>query len=368
MQILHLSSEMTWRGGEQQIAWLIRELNVLTHRSHVFCPKDSVLGNYCINNEIPVTQYKKGTGISLPASRKYARLCRSIQPDIVHIHDSNSQTTSLIAWHIWGIKLPLVLSRRVDFPIATNIFSAWKYNHRSICKIICVSKAIDAIVRPKIRQKEKIVIIHDGIDVDRFPPHPTRRLRDLIKVDDQTTILGNVAALVDHKDHSTFIKVASLISVQNPEAKFVIIGEDLGQKKMLQNLATSLDLSDKIYFLGFRKDIPDLIGDMNVFLFTSKTEGLGSALMDAMAAGLPIVATNAGGIGEIVEHQKSGWIADVGSIEGLAQGVRYVLDNPKKVQNWIASGKAMAQNYSACKMASSTLEVYQNVLDSFKND
>ncbi|MFB6305857.1 MAG: glycosyltransferase, partial [Flavobacteriales bacterium] len=160
ISVLHVSSAKGWRGGQQQLANLCKELNKLNVVQTVFCIEGDEMQKWCIKNDITQTGFKKKGSISISNAFSLKKLAQYLGTDIVHTHDSHAHTMAVLA-SITGKKMPpIVSSRRVDFPIATNIFSKWKYDHKNVKRIICVSNAIKSIVQRGIKHKDKAVTVH----------------------------------------------------------------------------------------------------------------------------------------------------------------------------------------------------------------
>jgi glycosyltransferase involved in cell wall biosynthesis len=121
-------------------------------------------------------------------------------------------------------------------------------------------------------------------------------------------------------------------------------------------------LTDKFHFLGFRPDVPTLIADFDIFLFTSKTEGLGTSILDAFAAGIPTVATNAGGIPEIIVNNKTGLLCPVKDPKKLAQAVENLLSNELLAEKLVAGAKEKLAVFSLESLGNRTYEQYMLAL------
>lgn len=359
LNILHVSTAHTWRGGEQQIAYLYEELQRLGQQQTILCAESSALAekaqaegwNY-------VTAPKKGS-ISIPYARKLAQLSSGF--DIIHIHDSHAHNNAVLST-FFGNKTPMVLHRRVDFPVSNNIFSRYKYNHPQIKKIICVSDAIKAIMLPAISEKSKLVTIHSGVDTDRVFK-ADGRLHWEYNLPDNIRLIGNVAALAPHKDYFTFLNAAHAIWQHRPDNdfRFVIIGEG-GMRPQIEHEIQKLGLQDMVIMTGFRKDLSEVIPELDIFLITSETEGLGTSIIDAFLAGVPVVATAAGGISEIVEHEKTGLLAPVKDAGELAEQVEKLLDNATLAQQLTANARQKAATFSKQRMAEQILRQYRQIV------
>src|SRR5690606_32318917 len=150
-----------------------------------------------------------GSSLNMLYAKKLSGLCRKMQIDICHLHDAHAHSYAILAASFFNNKVPLILSRRVDFPIKKNWASNYKYNHPSIKKIICVSETIVQITAKGIRDKSKLLCIHSGIDLDKFTN--SGNLRREYDIDDDCILVGNTSALADHKDYFTFVDTAKLL-------------------------------------------------------------------------------------------------------------------------------------------------------------
>lgn len=359
MKILQLSSEKTWRGGEQQIAYLSYELGKKGMQSVYGVRHGSAFEKYCRENGLDF--------ISLPFSGEWdiitasaiKKICHGKDIDLIHAHSAHSLTSALMA-ALLGNLPPIVVSRRVDFPIRKNFLSRYKYNYKKVRKIICVSNCIAEIIKPEIIHAERIITIYDGIEIGRFEHADRTALRKEFNISPNEKIIGNVAALAPHKDYFTFLNTAKLLS-EKMQCRFVIIGE--GElKQQLQARINELNLQQLVIMTGFRNDVENLLTGFDVLLFTSSTEGLGSSVLDAMAAGVPVVATATGGIPEIIQHGKTGLLAPVNDAVTLAAEVINIINDKGLREDLIKEAKDRVLYFSKEIMAEKTAHVYKEVL------
>jgi glycosyltransferase involved in cell wall biosynthesis len=358
MRIIHLSAEKTWRGGEQQIAYLIDELNNLNVEQLVVCRKGSSFETYCINNNIPHKSLGFKNQFDLNSSLKLKTIAKDFKADIIHIHSSHAHAIAVWAYYL-GNKTNLVLSRKVDFPISKNFLSNIKYNCSAIKKIICVSDAIKNIMQNDIDDKSKCITIYDGIDLSKFK-NKSNKLRTEFNIADDVKIIASTAALADHKDYPTLIESIKQIGEQL-NAHYFFIG-DGPLRNEIQELVQKNNLQHKITFTGFRTDINDLLPDLDVFVLSSKTEGLGSSILDAYACKVPVICTNAGGIPEIVTHELTGLMSSVGDANALAKNIIRIVKDDGLRSKIIGNAFEKVKNFDKKIMAEQTLSVYKNII------
>src|SRR5690606_19919072 len=173
------------------------------------------------------------------------------------------------------------------------------------------------------------ITIHSGIDLKKFSflgKHDF--FRNQYKIPHISPIIGNTSALADHKDYFTFINTAEILIKQNDNLRFLIIG-DGNLRDEIREYVESKKLHNHIIFTGFVTNLAETLHEIDIFLMTSKTEGLGTSILDAFASKVPVVATNAGGIPELVKHEETGLIATVKDHEKLAENVNQILNEPE---------------------------------------
>ncbi|MFC2114653.1 glycosyltransferase family 4 protein [Bacteroidota bacterium] len=360
-RILHIASQDTWRGGEQQVSYLVDELRHYHCLQWVLCSEGNAMEIYCQQNGIPNYSYKKGFSRHLRNRKLLNDICERHAIDVIHVHDSVSHTLAYMS-ALYGNQSAIIVSRRVDFNVCNNRFSKRKYNNNSIVKYICVSEKIRDILGQCVTDHSKLEVVHSGVDLSRFEGKTqTGILRKDFQISESELLIGNVAALADHKDYYTFVNTAEVLTRQGINARFLIIGEGPLEDE-LKKYISSKNLSNKILFTGFRNDIPDILPELDVFLFTSKTEGLGTSILDAMACGVPVVSTNAGGIPEIVTHNENGLLADVGDSEQLSAAIiRLTRDTEFKKQIVINARHQLLNKFTKEEMARKTYLIYREV-------
>lgn len=360
IKILHISTAKSWRGGEQQLAYLYEELDQKGVEQIILCVKDSKMEAYCREKGHQFVSQVKRSGVDPFFAKRIKSICKKIDIDLIHTHDAHGHTYAIIAAALWKNKTPIIVSRRVDFSVGKSKSSFYKYNHSKVAKIVCVSDKIKEITAKDITDQSKLVTVHSGIDLTRFEnTHVPGKLKELIGVNDKF-LIGNTSALADHKDYFTFIDAAVKLNQKRKDCHFVAIGNGPLEEE-IKNYARGKGLAN-LSFIGFRNDVPEILGDLDVFLITSKTEGLGTSILDAFAQGVPVIATAAGGIPEIVHPEKSGLLCPVFDSECLSVGLDRLLDNAALQQQLIAGAKQILATHTKAATAEKTLAVYRSVL------
>jgi glycosyltransferase involved in cell wall biosynthesis len=207
----------------------------------------------------------------------------------------------------------------------------------------------------------RTVTVHEGIDLGRVEAAPPAKLHEELFLPHGAPLVGNVAALVPHKGQKHLIEAAAIVVRQVPDARFVIAGE--GElRPSLERQIKEHRLEKHVFLAGFRPDILSLHKAFDIFVMSSITEGLGTSLLDAMAASKPIVATDTGGIPEVVAHESTGLIVPPRDHEAMAAALVKLLKDPALAKRMGSAGFArVRQQFSAVKMLKETLRVYERV-------
>jgi glycosyltransferase involved in cell wall biosynthesis len=253
-------------------------------------------------------------------------------------------------------KPPLIAARRVDFHLRGNALSRWKY--RQVDCFICVSEAIRAMLVADGVPPPRTVTVNEGIDLAHVDAAPVAALREELWLPHGSPIVGNVAALVPHKGQKHLIDAAVLVVRRVPDARFVIAGE--GElKESLERQIRDLGLQKHVLLLGFRPDILSLHKAFDIFVLSSVTEGLGTSLLDAMACGRAIVATDTGGIPEVVAGRVTGTLVPPRDPRAMAAAIVALLSDEGKRRAMGDAGLARVRTrFTVERMVAATAAVY----------
>ena len=175
-------------------------------------------------------------------------------------------------------------------------------------------------------------------------------------------LVGNVAHMSDSKGQRYLLDAVPRILSAHPGTTFAIVGE--GERRAeLEERARELGIAHRVRFTGFRTDVPSLLKAFDVFVMPSVREGLGTSVLDAMAAGCPVVGTEAGGMPEVIEHRETGLVVPVGDPVSLAAAVSSLLAHPEDARSMARSARARVEaEFSADAMVEGTLAVYRDLL------
>ncbi|GMU92480.1 MAG: glucosyl transferase [Candidatus Hydrogenedentota bacterium] len=358
MNILHIDDQLGWRGGEQQASYLIAGLTKLGHRCVVAGRAAGAFlrsgfdGAEVIRVAIPCWGEMDPISPTL-----LARAVRAYDIDILHAHSSHAATYACVARKL-ARRGRVVVSRRVDFPPARNAFSAWKYAQPD--RIVAISQCINRVLRAYGVPESKLRVVMSGIDPDRLNGPPIER--DTLGIPGDAVLAGNVAALVGHKDHATLVAAMPAILREIPNFRLIVAGEG-ALRKPIESQIRELGVSHAVKLLGQRDDVPRLLRAMDLFILSSSEEGLGTSVLDAMACGVPVVATDAGGISEMVRNGETGLLAPPRDPAALAAAVvRMVRDADLRTRVKDAAAELVRDQFTVDRMVEGNLRVYEELL------
>jgi glycosyltransferase involved in cell wall biosynthesis len=357
LRILMVDSERSWRGGQGQVFLLMRGLVELGQRVTLAAPPAGAL--FERSNVLDIERIAwRGTSSPVSILELRAILLRR-RYDVVHSHASRAHGAVSIART--GLRdAPLhVVSRRVDFEVARGPLGKWKY-HRGADAWIAISNGVrDVLVRGGVKA-EAITVAPSGIDLEKF--HGVRDpgyLRDEFKLEPGMPVLVNVAALAPHKAQSVLLEALSRLRGRRRFRCFIVGDGEL--RGALTAQARSLHIDDIVTFTGFRNDALEFIRLADVFVMSSRLEGLGTSIMDAQALGAPVVATRTGGIPEIVEDGVTGLLAPPGDAAALAGALERMLDDAALRESCRRHAQLQSARYDYRRTVYKTLDVYRRL-------
>lgn len=331
-----------WGAVERYVAALARGLD---DRAVIIHADDPALAPFADTGARTVA-YPAALLDSAPAlTRHLRRELRRLRPRVVHV--TEVLPPALVAARLAGVRRLLVTHHTPELPRRDNAAGrAWlRLGWLARPTLIYTSET------DRARDgRSPAVVVPLGIDLDRFAAG-TPVL--------DGTVVGNVARLAEQKGQRTLLEAAPLVLARRPDVRFAIAGE--GELRAeLEALAAPL--GDRAVLLGARDDVPDLLASFAVFAFPSRFEGLCLAVIEAQAAGVPVVATRVGGIRETVVEGETGWLVPPGDARALADRILWVLDHPEQARAVVAEAASRArERYSEQAMVERTLALYDGM-------
>ena len=363
MRLLQITGSNVWRGHEQQIIYYYDAFNTEIEHQVLICPAETKLAEVALTNNYNVHVLPLKSKYGLSWIKKINSVIEDEKIDLILIHNSTAHTLCTIASLLANKKVPMVFFRTMIKDISKSTLTKWKYNYKHLVKLICVSQAVIDVLKPAIKDHSKFSIVGSATNLDDFKSQTkSYKLHDELGLTHDTQLVANISAFVPFKDHFTFVKTVKLLKNKLPNTKFLLIGTGKLENK-IKEYVKELQLENDIIFLGFRNDIPEIFPDFDLFLFTSKLEPTGGVLLEAYACGVPIVASNSGGIPEVVVQNKTGLLCEKENPEAFAEAVLKVLSDNELKANFVKNGyERLMKNFTkeviTKKMYTELLKVY----------
>ena len=305
------------------------------------------------------TKFEFGPRVIRSAFR-LAQIIKDEKIDIIHAHTRVSQVASILASRFTGV--PYVTTCHGYFKLrARRIFDTWGK------KVIAISDAVKDHLRYDFDvDKDRISVIYNGIDAGRFTRHYSEQekagIRNTLGLKD-APVIGTIGRLSQVKGQKYLVQAIADVIDRKKDVQCLIVG-DGDQRLALENLARALNIKDSVHIVPSGLGTPEFLAVMDIFVFPSVKEGLGIALLEAMAAGKACVASEIGGISDIIKDPSYGILVPVGDVKAIADSIIMLLDNKTLRQNMGEDARRLVcEKFSLDVMAGRIIELYKGALD-----
>lgn len=364
-------------GAESQLLMLMRGLPKGEFTSHLFVLEATgSLCNEVENAFIPIidggydchaTKPLKALQL-LRASWRLWRLLRHNEASVIH---GFLPLTNLIAALIGRLaNTSLIITSRRALNKHQDRVLGWRYvdflsSHLSHIVTANAEAVRDDTLRREGGNPAKVRVIYNGLDVKHFNKPITHRadVRRVLGLNDDHVVIIIVANLIPYKGHSEIIDAMAQLLPRFPDIRLLVAGQDRGIGAALKKQADSCGVAWAIQWLGLREDIPDLLGAADIYVSASHEEGFSNALLEAMGAGKPVVATNVGGTPEMLAQGELGLLVEPADADGLAKALAELIGNPvMRLRLGKMAANRVAAQYSVEKMVEQYLALYRSRL------
>jgi glycosyltransferase involved in cell wall biosynthesis len=301
--------------------------------------------------------------IDLAAAWRLSRVLKQLKPDVIHAHDPHGVAMAATARSMASPSpMPrLIATRRIEFRVARNSFSKWKYGQ--VDCFVAISEAVrERLISDGIR-REQTTVVHEGVDVERIVHLPAANVHAAFFLPTHAPIVGNIGALVAQKGQQHLIDAAAIVVRAVPDSRFVICGDgDL--RPALEEQIKRKHLERHVFLAGFRPDVLELLKGFDLFALSSLQEGLCTSLVDAMAASKAAVATQVGGVPEVVAPGETGFLVPPRDHEGMADRIIKLLKNDAlRARMGEAALKRARERFTVDRMVEGTLATYEQLFE-----
>jgi L-malate glycosyltransferase len=321
ISFLFIDTECFWRGGQEQLFTLVAGLHQRGHHVHMACPPQSPLASRCRETGIAVHSLRIRNEAGLFSLFQLIFLLRKIRPEIAAYNTPRSILIGNLASLFSSVRARIIF-RRVNFPLRKNFITRIKYKWKVDC-IIANSEAIQRQLQAEGISPEKIRTIYEGVDLSLFPKHTVRETPSPGK----PIVVGTVAHMSSEKGLNYLVEAASLIPEVKKKLRFVLVGDGVCLPDLKESVQ-KLGLQEIFHFPGFQTNTRDFFRSFNLFVLPSLSEGFPSAILEAMATSLPVVASRTGGIPELVQDGHNGLLVPPGDASALAHAIHFLTENP----------------------------------------
>jgi L-malate glycosyltransferase len=308
-------------------------------------------------------------GLDLGCAWRLGRVLRKNGVELIHAHQYAPFFYAMLARAMGVRRLPIIFTEHgrdyPDYPRPKRKL-ANRLLMRQLDRPIAVGNCVrDALIQNEGLPPDRVEVIYNGVDVSRYDPQ--RSLREAVRKElgyEQGEILVmQVARLNWLKDHPTALAAMAQLAKDCPQARLMLVG-DGEERPALEKLTDELGLRSVVRFLGTRSDVARLLQAADIFLLSSISEGIPLTIIEAIATGLPCVATRVGGIAEVIVAGETGRLADARDADALAERLRELIGEPDRARGMGAAGRIRAeQNFSDTAMHASYGKIYGELLN-----
>ncbi len=359
MKVLHIESGRHLYGGAKQVLYIMEGLAQRGVENLLACPPGAHIAQPARASARVFELPMKGD-LDFGLVGRLRRLIAAEQPDLVHIHSRRGADLwgGLAAWRA-GV--PCVLSRRVDNPEPRWLV---KLKYRLYDHVITISEGIRQVLLAEGLAPEKVSCVRSTVD-----PTPYLKVYDpagfkaTLGLPPDALLVGTVAQLIPRKGHRHLLAALPAVLARHPRLQVLIFGRGPLEAELRQAISDQ-GLAEHVRLLGFRDDLPAVLGCLDLLVHPADMEGLGVSLLQASAARVPIIATRAGGMPEAVRDGQNGRLIAPGDVAGLAAAMNRLLDDAPLRQTMGQAGRQLVlDEFSIDAMCEGNLAVYRRLLD-----
>ncbi|WP_306533876.1 TIGR03088 family PEP-CTERM/XrtA system glycosyltransferase [Geobacter sp.] len=348
IKILHILHSLQVGGLENGVVNLINRLDPERFEHAICCITSSGPMAERLVRPVEIHELGKGAGGDYLLPLKIAKVVREVKPHIVHTRNWGT-IDGVIAARLAGVRCVIhgEHGREATDPGGTNgrRNRVRRLLHPLVTRFVTVSDDLRTWLVDQVGiPGEKVIHIMNGVDTERFAPAQDKGATKVrFGLNPDSFVVGTVGRLDPVKDQQTLVRAFdALCGEKGRHSDLLLIGSGPEEDK-LRRLADELNMGGSVHFMGERRDIPELLQAMDVFVLPSLAEGISNTILEAMACGLPVVATRVGGNLELVEDGVSGHLFAVGDLAGLAGTMCDYSDDPEQRLQLGARGRALAE-------------------------
>ena len=358
MRIMHVEAGRYLYGGARQVCYLIQGLAAEGIENILVCARGSEIAGAV--RGATVVELPMGGDLDVFWAGPLRKLIEAHAPAIVHVHSRRG--ADLVGGRCaQRAGVPAMLTRRVDNR-ESALWARLKYRPYSV--VAAISSAVESELVDHVGlDPARVVRVASAVDSERYRPESTARdrLAEAFGIPSASMVVGVVAQLISRKGHALLLDCMPEVIARHPEVHLLCFGRG-PQERALSRRIAKLGLGDHVLLTGFRDDLAELMPGMDLLAHPALQEGLGVAVLEAMSAGVPVVASNAGGLPDIIEHERSGLLFEAGDPRVLRDGILRMLgDEDLRLRLARAGRERVESRFSVQRMSRRYVEVYNLV-------
>jgi len=333
MKILISCLSKSWGGLEMYSLTMALQLQKRNIEVHLLCSPNSRLSKEAGKNNFIIHLCEYNHYFHPHKILKFIKLHRNERFDIIHCTDSKDLWLIAPALYLDRSDTPLIISKQVGSSIIKKDFL-----HRFLYKRVNYAIAISEVIKRNLMEttiltQDKIVLLHDATDTTKFDPSAIDhyKVRNEYNIKNNELLIGMMARFTPGKGHEVFLQASQKLLAKYNNLKFIVIGESSkGEDKYAESirlLADKFGITNYVYFTGYRSDIPEVLGSLDIFVFPSRDEAFGLALIEAMSMGIPSVCTNYGGVLDIAVDGYTSYLFQKENADSLADKVELLIES-----------------------------------------
>jgi glycosyltransferase involved in cell wall biosynthesis len=331
--VLHLIETSGMGGAERVLVDLVRNLDRRRWRSVVVVPWAGWLLDRLTEHGIEAVELREHGSFDVACLSRITTLARRVNADIIHSHLFGSAVRAGIVARLRGVPAVGTIHGLVDFQ-ASERYRSLKLGivRHGLQSLVFVSEPLRQACLESMRLDENLTcVIHNGVDTKRFAPTTDSSLRSAFGISPDDFVVGCVGRLQPVKSIETFLEAAAILKASAPGYRFLVVGDgDAAYTRELHERRDRLGLANDVVFAGYRATVNEFLATFDVYALTSRSEGFSLSTIEAMAAGLPVVATRCGGPEQILEDGITGLLVENGSATAVAAAIRRLRSDPNE--------------------------------------
>ncbi len=360
LRIAGVDPELGFGGGETQVMGLTLALIAAGHSAELICDPAARLWERAANAGIRCHPLRIRNAVDIPAAIRLRGILKREHYDIVHFHTSRAHSMAPL---VRGFAPALFVTRRMDYR-PNRIFAPYLFNRAVDCVVAISGGVADSLAAANV-DRARIAVVPSGVDCERFhPPTADQRAgaRAALGIGEDEIAITAVGALEARKGHRYLVEAIATLAESAFPVRCFIAGEGSIRRDLVRQIA-ELGCAQHVTMLGRIEHPRELLWASDIFAMPSLNEGLGVAALEAMASGLPAIASAVGGLREVVEHDITGILVAPGRADEIGSAISWLAKSAELRANMGAAARAHAENkYSMDSMAERTLELYRAAL------